>query len=266
MKNKNIYLSGEKLYGDDFNIQEIKKWYDDEKEGYSGLIDSKDYFYEYHLFDIEYAFKYLNKIKRFDKVLGIGSAYGHEFLPISERINNLYIIEPSKVLRSKKIKNVKPKYLSPNQNGKINFKDNTFDLITCFSVLHHIPNVSFVIKELARVLKNDGYLLIREPTISMGDWTQKRKGITKRERGIPLQLFGKILKENNLKIISEKRMMFPITRRISAKGKGLANNRMVLLLDRLLSKTFSFNKRYHANNLFQKLQPQSVVYVLKKSR
>jgi len=31
------YLSGERLYGDDFTIEEIQKWFADEAEGYADL-------------------------------------------------------------------------------------------------------------------------------------------------------------------------------------------------------------------------------------
>lgn len=77
--------------------------------------------------------------------------------------------------------------------GKISFEDNSFDLITSFSVLHHVPNVSFVISELVRVLSKDGYLLIREPIHSMGDWSVKREGLTKNERGIHYKLLEQFI-------------------------------------------------------------------------
>lgn len=32
-----IYLSGAKLYGDDFTIDEIEEWFADEAEGYANL-------------------------------------------------------------------------------------------------------------------------------------------------------------------------------------------------------------------------------------
>ena len=40
-----VFLSGKKLYGDDFAYEEIKQWYDEEKEGYAnlGAINRSDY-------------------------------------------------------------------------------------------------------------------------------------------------------------------------------------------------------------------------------
>ena len=44
----------------------------------------------------------------------------------------------------------------------IPFEDDTFNLITCLQVLHHIPDKMHSIKELKRVLNNNGILVIRE--------------------------------------------------------------------------------------------------------
>jgi ubiquinone/menaquinone biosynthesis C-methylase UbiE len=44
----------------------------------------------------------------------------------------------------------------------IPFEDNTFNLITCLQVLHHIPEKMHTIKELKRVLSKDGILVVRE--------------------------------------------------------------------------------------------------------
>lgn len=155
-------------------------------------------------------------------------------------------------------------YINPSIDGKLKIKSETFDLITCFGVLHHIPNVSLVFRELVRVLKKDDIILIREPIVSMGDWNYPRKGLTKRERGIPLNFFRKIIKENNLKIISEHKVLFPLTRRLNF-GKGeISNSRFVIWLDYLLSKLFFWNNKYHSKTFFDKLRPQSIFYVLKK--
>ncbi|PIS42870.1 MAG: hypothetical protein COT24_01160 [Candidatus Kerfeldbacteria bacterium CG08_land_8_20_14_0_20_40_16] len=43
---------------------------------------------------------------------------------------------------------------------KIPFPDNSFDLVYSFKVLAHIPEVNKVIEEAARVVKNDGVLIL----------------------------------------------------------------------------------------------------------
>jgi ubiquinone/menaquinone biosynthesis C-methylase UbiE len=42
------------------------------------------------------------------------------------------------------------------------FEDNSFDVIICFQVLHHIKNFQTTLKELYRICKPGGYFLIRE--------------------------------------------------------------------------------------------------------
>ena len=173
-------------------------------------------------------------------------------------------MEPSKKLRSKVLNGKRVKYIEPSVSGKLSYKDNLFELITCLGVLHHIPNVSYVLSELFRVLQYGGHILIREPVVSMGDWTKKRFGLTKRERGIPLEIFRKIISENNMKIISEDLVLFPLTRRLGIGGKKACNSKIIVWIDEILSKLFSWNNKYHSTKFYHKIRPQSVFYVLKK--
>ncbi len=259
------YFSGEKLWEDDFSKEEIEKWFEDEKEGYSGLVDSSNYSYAYHELNKFYGYNKIKKIRSFENVLSFGSATGEEIIPILNKVKNITIVEPSKKLRVKEIKGKPVKYLTPSISGKLKIKSNSFDLVTCLGVLHHIPNVSFVMQELTRVLKKDGIILLREPIVSMGDWSSQRKGLTKRERGIPLKIFRRIIKENNLIILSEEKVLFPTTRRLNF-GKGeISNSKIVIWMDYLFSKIFFWNNKYHAKNVFEKVRPQSIFYVLKKN-
>ena len=98
----------------------------------------------------------------------------------------------------------------------------------------------------------------------MGDWTKSRKGLTKRERGIPLGVLRKIIKGNSLRIISEKKGMFPLTRRLKFINKCPFNSKFLVFLDAILSRLFSWNNRYHSTRFYHKLQPQSIFYVLGK--
>src|SRR4030042_6990948 len=77
------YLAGRKLYGDDFSLPEIEKWYEDERDGYAGLISRKEapYAYEFHSLNRLHGFRFVRD-GRFKSALGLGSAYGDEFLPI----------------------------------------------------------------------------------------------------------------------------------------------------------------------------------------
>jgi len=46
---------------------------------------------------------------------------------------------------------------------KIPFEDNTFDMVTCQTVLIHLSDVSIALKEMIRVLKPGGLLAVAEP-------------------------------------------------------------------------------------------------------
>lgn len=261
----NEFLSGEKLYGDDFNIEEISKWYADEAEGYANLgsRDRSKYKYPYHNMNIYFGFNNLPKDIRFKNVLGLGSAYGDEFLPILDRIDAITILEPSDQLSVEKIGEISPNYSKPEINGKINFDNETFDLIICFGVLHHIPNISYVISELVRVTKINGFILLKEPIHTMGDWNKARRGLTKNERGIALDYFRNIVNKNKLKIIKESLCDCAFAYRLF--GYIIKRDSVFFQkLDQFLGKLFKWNYHYHRTKNFQKIGPSAVFYVLQK--
>lgn len=267
MVNMSLFLTGHKLYGDDLSLSEIEDWYNDEKEGYAnlGANDKDHYQYGYHNVNKLYGFKYLPKNIKFDIVLGVGAAFGEEFMPIIDQIGELHIIEPSEQLVSNRLGNVSPIYHMPNLSGKIDFPDNHFDLITCFSTLHHIPNVSFVLSEMYRCLKPNGYLLVKEPISTMGDWRKPRPGLTKHERGIPLKLFREMIHRLNFNIIKES-FCFSMTSYIcKITRRPVYKNKLYLRFDKLLSIALKNRAyKYHRESFFSRIAPGSVYYVLQK--
>jgi len=264
--NDKKYFTGEELYGDDFTIEQIEKWYNYEAEAYSelGSHDRSKYTYQYHNNNKINGFSYL-KNKKIKNVLGIGSAYGDEFLPIVSQMDSLTILEPSDNLKSEKIGSITPTYKKPNIDGSIDFDSNTFDLITCFGVLHHIPNVTFVMNELIRVLAPGGFLLIKEPVSTMGDWNYPREGLTKCERGIPVDFFENILKNNNVivrkKTFIDTLSVYKILRKIAPINRDSV---AYVYFDRLVSRLLSWNMSYHRTKSYQKLAPGGVFYVIEK--
>ena len=262
-------FNGKILYGDDFTPEQIKKWYEQEKEAYANLgsKNRETYQYGYHALNHLHGFSYL-KNHHFNNVLGLGAAWGHEFDIIIDKITNLHIIEPSDHLRSEKIRHIKPIYTVPEISGAINYPNNYFDLVTSLGTLHHIPNISFVIAELIRVTKKGGYLLIREPIISMGDWTKLREGLTTNERGIPLDIFRDILSDQPVQIVNEG-LCFTMTAFLQRTWANFSKRpvftyKTYILLDKWLSKIFYRNLHYHAMRKLHRIAPQSVFYVLKK--
>jgi len=49
--------------------------------------------------------------------------------------------------------------------GSIGFQDESFDVVTMFDVLEHIPDLHGVMKEVQRILKKDGLLVVQSPNI-----------------------------------------------------------------------------------------------------
>jgi SAM-dependent methyltransferase len=260
------YLQGKRLYGDDFSAEQIAKWYADEKEGYAqlGAAEASTYEYGYHALNSYHAFRHLRR-QTFPVALGFGSAYGDELLPIISQIGQLTVVDPSDAFARQSVHGVPANYIRPKPDGMLPMPDNTFDLITCLGVLHHIPNVSCVVGEFARTLKPGGRIVLREPIVSMGDWRRPRAGLTKRERGIPLPILRTIIGAAGLAIEHESLCLFPLTMRLARMlDWQLYNSGLVTRLDGLLCAAFARNVNYHPRSALQRLRPTSVFLVLRK--
>ena len=198
-------------------------------------------------------------------VLGFGSAYGEEFKPIINRINSLTIVDSTDVLIQNKIGLIPITYVKPGIHGKLSLPDESYDLITCLGTLHHIPNVTYVMGELYRCLQNDGYLILREPVFSMGDWRKPRRGLTKNERGIPIGILRNIIHDTGFTIIKERICYFPLIPRFFQLFKIKAYNSTILTaIDYYVSQILKWNLNYHARNKLDKIKPTAVFYVLTK--
>jgi SAM-dependent methyltransferase len=259
------YLLGKRLYGDDFDQSQIEAWFADEKEGYAtlGSKDAASYKYSYHAWNEYHAFRHLRGT--FPHVMGFGSAYGEEMLPIIERIQRLTIVDPSDTFERRELNGVPIDYTRADPTGKIAAPDDSFDLIVCLGVLHHIPNVSFVVTELFRTLKPGGCLIVREPIISLGDWRKPRKQLTKRERGIPLRVFRDIVGNAGFSITRESLCGLPgFSRLFNWLRPDVYNSPFLSRTDALIAKSLAWNVNYHPRNKLQKLRPTSAFMLLSK--
>lgn len=264
------YLRGEKLYGDDFDLEQIKEWYQAEEEGYADKVrkreQDKGYEYHYHALNRAHGYGRLPADKRFGRVLGMGSAYGHELEPIADRIDSLTIVEPSELFTNTTVFGIPAEYVKPEVSGDMRFDSESFDLITCLGVLHHIPNVSHVFSEMVRCLAPGGFALVREPICSQGDWSRPRKNLTRNERGIPLQIFRDIIGKSGLRVVSERLCVFrPLVKLwwMAVKTPPF-NSDLAVMLDMYCSRLFAWNYRYHNIKFHQRFTPVSVYYVLAK--
>ena len=257
-------LRGDFLYGDDFSAEAIALWFEQEKEGYSslGAADRTSYRYVYHALNEHHGYNYLKNIP-IPHVLGVGSAWGDELLPLVGRAQRATILDPSLSFADSKIEALPVTYKRPRVDGRIELEDSSVDLVVCFGVLHHIPNVSFVIKEIFRVLRPGGHFLLREPVVSMGDWRLARPGLTKNERGIPLPILRGTLLKVGFQV--QREAMVDLAPLIRILGKfvkvDVFNSLTLVKLDAFLSKLFSWNLRYHTGWPWQKVRPTSAFFV-----
>jgi len=263
------YLTGKLLYGDDFDIGEIEEWFEGEREGYAelGARDWESYRYPYHKINTLHGYRYLNATNVDQDVLSIGGAYGEELLPILDRIGTIRILEPSLQLRQEELKGVPLTYIDPTIGGDIILPDDSIDIVTCFGVLHHIPNVSHVVSEISRVLRSGGVFITREPIVSMGDWSKPRHGLTKHERGIPYQIFRNILLDQGFEILHESFCLTPPFERLFKllSGRSKFDSMSYLKVDAIISRLALSNYRYHAKGNLERIRPTAVYYYAVKT-
>jgi ubiquinone/menaquinone biosynthesis C-methylase UbiE len=50
---------------------------------------------------------------------------------------------------------------------RLGFKDQTYEIVTCFEVIEHVPRPDMLLSELRRILKEDGLLLLTTPNRSV---------------------------------------------------------------------------------------------------
>lgn len=108
--------------------------------------------------------------------------------------------------------------------SKLPFENKNFDTITILAALNHIPNKAEVLKEVKRVLKDGGKLIITMIPPGIGKiWHKFNKNLWDRDQqirgmaheedyGLTKKEISKILKSAGFKIIKEKRFMLFINR------------------------------------------------------
>jgi SAM-dependent methyltransferase len=202
--------------------------------------------------------------RKFQKALSFGGANGEELRPIARQCQEIIIVEPA-TYDTTSLEGTPVSYRRPDASGRLPAADGEFDLLSSLGALHHIPNVSTVVKEFSRVLKPQGLALVREPIVSMGDWRHPRPRLTKRERGIPLEIFDRIVKDAGFEIVRKRRCVHAFTPRIGrALGINWFNSDLVTRVDATLSALTPWRTRYHPTRWFEKIQPSAIFYVLKK--
>ena len=108
--------------------------------------------------------KWINKVAKGNNLLDIGAGTG-DFLQTAKRKKwNVEGIEP----------NAQARKLAAEKGIKLQqelsyFEDSSFDVISMWHVLEHVPNFDFQVKELYRLLKPNGVAVIAVPNFKSFD-------------------------------------------------------------------------------------------------
>jgi methionine biosynthesis protein MetW len=102
-----------------------------------------------------------------NKILDIGVGNGDLLLKASKKaFTKLYGIDVSNQNIKKTKNNIKANLSVQNIDIKTSFKSNSFDVVTLVAVLEHVFNVNFVLKEVNRILKKGGKIIIEVPNLA----------------------------------------------------------------------------------------------------
>ena len=210
------------------NLQETHWWYQGMKDISISIIK-----------------KYLPRHKKL-RILDVGCGAGVTFpcFSIFGEVKGLDISDEAiKFCHEKKYYMVKK-----GSAEKIPFPDELFDLVTCFDVLYHkdVKNDVNALREFYRVLRSDGYLLIREP-VDYGFLSRHDETVQARQRYQKKELKEKI-QSNGFNIIKTSYvncLLYPfiyIKRKFESKNINNASDikRTNPLLNYILKKILSF--------------------------
>lgn len=259
------FFSGAALYGDDLDEPGIRKWYRQEEQGYYCLTQTYGrYTYSYRALNEFQSYRHLTG--RYSCCLAMGCAGGDDVAPLAPLVDRFVAIEPAEQWWRARINGTLAEYRKPSILGDIPMPEGSVDLVVCLETLHHIPNASHVLGEMARVLRPGGRMILREPVCTMGDWRVPRRGLTPNERGFPPAWFDSRMPLLGLRILRKRYCSFPLTTRLARfLHLGPAyNNRLLVRLDSVLSGLTKWNLHYHRDSIAKKIAPTDVAYILQK--
>ncbi|HWK32879.1 MAG TPA: methyltransferase domain-containing protein [Hyphomicrobium sp.] len=266
------FFSGRELYGDDFTPDEIAAWYDDERSGYYKLATefydiatADEYDYGYEALNKLHAFEWLSK-RNYDVCLALGCAKGDDVAPLAPNVGRFVGLEPAQEWWSDSIGGKPAVFMSPSATGEIPLPSRSVDLAVALGVLHHIPNVGRVVGEVSRVLRPGGFFVLREPINSMGDWRKPRPGLTKHERGLPLQWLRRNLIGHDFKIRRARVCMINAAAILFSRpgGAHVYNDRAFCVADWIASEALRWNVSYYRSNALKKLAPSSAFIIAER--
>lgn len=141
--------------------------YNDPNHNYLEYWDGRDYEHAAE----EIAIKRLLGSKTFRHAADIGGGYGRLCVLLRRYADKVTLAEPSKQqldIAKVYLKDYPDVKRLLTQADDLKFKDKSLDLITVIRVMHHLPDPSREFKELARVLSDDGMIILEVANYAHG--------------------------------------------------------------------------------------------------
>jgi len=149
--------------------------------------------------------KIIHKYKASGKLLDVGCGPGF-FLAYAERYYDVHGIDISEYAIRKAKQRINQVKLSVGDATDLDYKNDYFDIVTCFDLLEHLPNPALALQEFRRILKNGGVLIIRVPnTSSLGARRKKEEWFGHRDKThaslLSNEEWMELLKDNSFEIM-----------------------------------------------------------------
>lgn len=141
--------------------------YNDPSHNYLHYWNGRDYEHAAE----EIAIRRLLGSKSFRNAADIGGGYGRLCILLRQYADKVTLAEPSQQqidIAKTFLKNYPDIKRVLTQSDNLKFKDRSLDLITVIRVMHHLPDPSPSFKELARVLSDDGYIILEVANYAHG--------------------------------------------------------------------------------------------------
>lgn len=97
------------------------------------------------------------------KILDIGCGPGYFLKVVQEAGTQIYGVDLSSSAVTKARQSLKTKNIILGELASARFKDDFFDLVTCFQTIEHLPDLNIFLKEAWRILKSGGGFIISTP-------------------------------------------------------------------------------------------------------
>jgi len=145
----------------------ISKFFNDFSESYNqkAFYDSKGLNYLNH---IEIDFIKRSPQKKIETLLEIGFGAGRNLQLFKNKQINLYGVDISEKMVKETLKSLKNEKINLKHldaESGLPYKDNFFDLILCIRALKYMKKWPFVIKEISRTLRKEGYAILEVPSL-----------------------------------------------------------------------------------------------------